>query len=232
MGVKRNRVHGETKMKLLEAAGPVFARVGFHAATVQEICGRAGANIAAVNYHFGDKLGLYREVLRSCHESLESVSALASRNVPAAEQLRGFVNALLTHLFGEGRPTWFAQVIAHEMAQPTAALKDLIEMEARPGFERLKRIISEISRLPLDDDRVMLCSNSVMGQCLHYFHSRAVVAELWPELRMTAERIEQIASHITAFSLKGLSAGRRSRSPKARQQIRAMIAPRKKRKNN
>lgn len=195
----------QTKKKLIDAAGPVFARGGFRAATVQEICARAGANIAAVNYHFGDKLGLYREVLRSSRASSAEVRrAGGSQEPPAQQRLRFFIRGLLTHLFGEGRPTWFAQVIAHEMAEPTPALKQLIEIEARPGFERLKQMVREITRLPAGDDRVVLCANSIMGQCLHYFHSRPVVAELWPELRMTGERIDQIAGHITAFSLAGL----------------------------
>jgi AcrR family transcriptional regulator len=51
----------ETRQMLIKAAGQVFAEE----ATVREVCSRAGINGAAVNYHFGDKLGLYTEVLRS-----------------------------------------------------------------------------------------------------------------------------------------------------------------------
>ena len=54
----------ETRQRLLEAAGEVFAERGFRAATVRVICQRAKANIAAVNYYFGDKERLYTAVLQ------------------------------------------------------------------------------------------------------------------------------------------------------------------------
>ena len=51
-----------TKERLLKAASEIFAEKGFRDATVAEICEAAEANIAAVNYHFGNKETLYDEV--------------------------------------------------------------------------------------------------------------------------------------------------------------------------
>lgn len=59
----RARYSDATRDKLLEAAGRAFAERGYSAATVRDICKEAGANVAAVNYYFKDKLALYTEVL-------------------------------------------------------------------------------------------------------------------------------------------------------------------------
>src|ERR1700683_3182024 len=63
-GIAKPALPDGTRTKLLDAAGHVFADFGYQAATVREICARAGVNIALVNYYFGDKLELYTEVLR------------------------------------------------------------------------------------------------------------------------------------------------------------------------
>jgi len=54
----------DTKDTLLDAAEHLFAEQGFGATSLRQLTARAGANLAAVNYHFGSKEELAREVLR------------------------------------------------------------------------------------------------------------------------------------------------------------------------
>src|SRR5689334_1706625 len=95
-----------TRNRLLEAAGEVFSEVGFRDATVREIVGRAGgANIAAVNYHFRDKEGLYAAVLEHfAHEAVKKYPPHGGLSPDASpeEQLHAFVRALLLRVFDKG----------------------------------------------------------------------------------------------------------------------------------
>ena len=54
----------DTRKMILGAATEAFAELGYSAASVREICGRAGASPNAINYHFGSKEALYREVIQ------------------------------------------------------------------------------------------------------------------------------------------------------------------------
>ena len=56
--------------KIIDAAGRVFAERGYKAATVRQICHAAEANVAAVNYYFGDKGQLYLETVKQAHRRL------------------------------------------------------------------------------------------------------------------------------------------------------------------
>ena len=58
----------KTRQRVLEAAVEGFAEHGFRKATVRNICKRANANVAAINYHFRDKEGLYTSVLQYAHQ--------------------------------------------------------------------------------------------------------------------------------------------------------------------
>jgi len=198
----------ETRRQLLEAAGEVFAEAGFRDATVREICRRAGANIAAVNYHFGDKETLYAEVLRYAHgKALEEYPPLlgVAAGAPPEEKLRAFVLSFLLRIFARGPTAWHGKLMSREMIEPTAALDSLVEERMRPMASQLRQIVGEIVGLPPDDERVRLCGMSVVSQCVFYHHCRPVISRLFPKNPLPdAAGIENLADHITRFSLAAM----------------------------
>ena len=192
-----------TRDKLLDAAGFVFAERGFHAATIREICRRANANVAAVNYTFGDKLGLYTEVLRQSVRSAQSAAMKAAleSDLTPEDTIRGVIRARLMALCQETRPDWHIRLVLHELAQPTPAMGRVVDEGMRPIYERLCKAVGAIIGLPPEHETTKLSVNSIVGQILFYMFSRPVLARLQPELKLTAGQLDRIAEHIAGFSL-------------------------------
>ena len=193
----------DTRTKLLEAAGHVFAECGYYSATVRDICARAGVNVALVNYHFGDKLELYTEVLRrSIGAAKNEVIQQAMRSEASPEEaLRLLIRAMLARVCGANHPGWHVRLMVHELAQPTPAMSRVIDEAMRPIYDRFRALIGTILGLPPEHEKTRLSTHSVIAQVVHYAHSRRVVSQLWPELELTPEKIAEIADHIADFSL-------------------------------
>src|SRR5258708_19580694 len=98
----------ETRERVLRSAAQLFADRGFKKVTIREICRTARANVAAVNYHFGDKFGLYREVMRSAIDRLRATSEAPRQAGPGQspeEQLRPHITILPNPLPPPGNQT-------------------------------------------------------------------------------------------------------------------------------
>src|SRR5690242_17424196 len=136
-------INGETRLRLLQAAGEVFAEHGFRRATVREICSRADANIAAVNYHFGDKQTLYASVLQHwLGEALRKYPPDGGLPPEASpqEKLHAFIRSFLFRMLGEGTPAWHGRLMAREMSEPTDAFELILSETAKPMSQRLNAI--------------------------------------------------------------------------------------------
>ena len=211
--------HDQTRRQLLEAAGEVFAEVGFRNATVREICRRAGVNIAAINYHFGDKEQLYAEVLHdSQQKAFEKYPPLldVAADAPPEEKLHAFVRSFLFRIFDKGSTAWFGKMMSREMVEPTAALNALLETRMRPMARLLGGIVAEILGCSPDDEKVRLGCFSVVSQCVFFHHCRTMISRLFPEQKLDVSAVEQLAGHITRFSLAAMKHLPDSKTAKAR----------------
>jgi len=200
---RESRASDPTRDKLLEVAEQVFADRGYQAATIREICVRAGANVAAVNYHFGDKLGLYTEVLQQSIRAaqIDAVRSALDKTAPPEEILRAVIRARLQGVCRGDLPAWHLRILTREMAQPSPAFQQFISKIGRPIFKRLLELIGGMIGLPPEDEKTRLCAVSVIGQVLAYVTPVPFLLAVWPGLKMTQEQIERIADHIADFSL-------------------------------
>ncbi len=211
-----------TRRKLIESAGQAFAEAGFHKTTVRKICARTGASVAAVNYHFGDKLGLYMEVLTSSMLAQQAAALSSSMAYPSEprEALRALICEWFKTIHQDGKPSWFARIIAHEMAQPTPALDRAAEAMGA-NYLQLRTLVGKLIRRGPNDARTRLCVHSVVGQVLHYVTARPMLARLWPDLKLdNEEQRRAIAEHIVAFSLAGMESGARLKPERRRRKKR------------
>ncbi|MGE5609642.1 MAG: CerR family C-terminal domain-containing protein [Bacillota bacterium] len=197
----------ETRQRLLDAAGEIFAEQGFRHTTIREICERAGANVAAVNYHFRDKEGLYSEVIRYAHRCLtiQNPAEFAQMShAPAEQRLAAFISNFMHQLFAPGKSAWHGKLVTREMVEPTSALDHLVEQEIRPRSLYLMSLVRELIGPEAPDADVSLATLSVISQCVFYRHAQPVLARLRPQLKFTPEEVAKLAAHITRFSLVAL----------------------------
>lgn len=201
----------ETRTRLLKAATRLFAERGFNHVSVRDICKAAGSNVASVNYHFGDKLGLYRELIGTIAEAMNrsKISAFDSgAGLPPEEQLRGYICGFLHQLLDPDLEEGcrMEKLMTREMMEPTPALDLIIEKGIKPAGERLSKLVSEVLELPTNDQRVLFGASAIQALCIWYRSSRTVAERMFPNLRYTPEMIDRIANFVTEFSLAGMRA--------------------------
>jgi AcrR family transcriptional regulator len=147
-----------TRDQILEIAGQVFAQRGYAHATSKEICERAKASSASVNYHFGSKDGLYEAVLIEAHRQIldaDELSAWASGPGDAKERLA----MVLRHLIGlVTQPSrWGLAVMLREVMSPSPVLPALAVKAIKPKASILIKLVAEVTGLPPGSATVQRC---------------------------------------------------------------------------
>lgn len=205
-----------TEARLLAAATELFAEHGFANVTVRDICERAQANVAAINYHFRGKDGLYQAVLQSAIGIMQETTEVARREgdgQSADEQLRIYVRTFIRRVVAS-RGNWIHQLMTREMANPTHALELVISQVIKPRLAYLGGIVAALMGVEPADPRVMLGVFSVNAQCVTLLNHKAA-ARVDPAFAARFETIEPMVDHITTFSLAGIRAMSASATPPA-----------------
>ncbi len=187
-------------------AGGSSRERGYHGVVVRDLCDAAGANLAAVNYYFGGKLGLYRAVLEEVLGKIRDFPILrAPPGSSAEERIRHYVLNYVPRLANpEGPGVMIQRIMSHEMQEPTELAPWIAQEVILPRARYLAEAVSELMGCALDDPRVGRCVISLQAQCHFYLPSR-FRARAMPEAdRYLKESLPEAAEHIVEFTLAGI----------------------------
>jgi len=204
--VARRQDGRETRQRLLEAACKVFARKGYHNARVAEICRQASANVAAVNYHFGDKEKLYAETWRYAFAQHERPAFSDLEEQPPEKQLRQLIRLLVkTHDRKKGL-SHFMRLYLMELVNPTGLIQqdwiDLIGPRREKFLETVRQIIGPYA----SRESLLLCEMSVIHQCRALLIMKRGDLEYFLEHPLDEAMLDRLADHIVDFSIAGIKA--------------------------
>jgi AcrR family transcriptional regulator len=199
-----------TRAKLLDAAGRLFAERGYAGAASKAICEAAGTDLAAINYHFGNRDGLYRAVLHEGHKhfvSLEDLTALAQSGLSPQQKLEAFIDGMVASLFDD--KGWHNRVCAREILAPSPHFASLIGEGVMPKFRLVADILGDITGIPPSEPALARCVVSIMAPCLMLLVIDRDTPN--PFQALLSHSVEELAAHLKRFAVAGLLAERSAR---------------------
>jgi TetR/AcrR family transcriptional regulator, regulator of cefoperazone and chloramphenicol sensitivity len=199
-----------TRSQLLEVAGQVFAEKGVDRATGKEICRRAGANSAAINYYFGGMDGLYAAVIDEAHGrlmTLEKLKRAIAGKSDAKAKLTAILELVIDLLTGPISSSWVLRVIGREFMAPSPALERLIEKQGMPKLRIIKSIVAELMGLPDDHPAVARGCLTLIAPCsMLLVADRRTLKRVLPDLALGRANAAALARHMVDYAVAGLTA--------------------------
>jgi TetR/AcrR family transcriptional regulator, regulator of cefoperazone and chloramphenicol sensitivity len=172
--------------------------------TVRAICRAAHANVAAINYHFQGKRGLYDAVIQSAIDQMRSTTATiieVGRGQSPKQQLTAFIAIFLQRVTAT-RDNWIHQLMMRELNEPTTALDLVVRRVIEPRMKYLGELIGKLLGCPPSDPRVQRSVTSVQLQCLAAIDQRLPIHNV----PRTQADVAALADHIARFSIGGITA--------------------------
>jgi AcrR family transcriptional regulator len=196
--------------RILNEAEALFAQKGYHGVSVREIITAADCNLAAVNYHFGNKQNLYLEVFR-CRwlprarrlREYFNKSLAAQDSLSLATVVQALAQTFLEGPLSDEERQRHHQLMSRELVKPTEAFELVAQEVMGPFFKELADLLRSLMTVELGEEQMMLNILSIFAMVIHFNFARVAVSRLTGREYDPAFKA-QLVEHLIKFSLKGL----------------------------
>lgn len=201
----------DTKTALLEAAGDLFATHGYGSTSIRMIAERAGANVAAINYHFGGKENLYAESLRRAVVEISGAGLKPWREAPErfqtpesiASLIRNLVRARFLRYFSPGLPSWHTALLMRSFLEPAEALQPIVRQIFEPELEALQAIMLR-ARPALTGDEALFHAFALTGLISIYAFAETPILMLMRKRAYDQAFLDEASEHVASIMLGAL----------------------------
>ena len=201
-----------TRDALILAAGQLFAEHGFDGAGVRAIAERAGANVAAVNYHFGGKENLYLEVLRHVVGHMERTRPSLDRADGAqsvspgdlAQMVAEVLKARFASFYDPSIPPWHSRMITRSLLEPSSALEVVVEQVFKPDLECLQQLV-RLADPGLSEEDAQFMVFTLTSQTVFYMFAQVPVLMVLGKDKYDEDFIKRAAAHAVRVMLRVLN---------------------------
>lgn len=209
--VRRGRQDGlATKANLLECAIRLMAQKGFAQVTSKEICQLAKADPAAINYHFGGRQGLYKELLLHFHHNLIDegwLKKLASMPLETEAKLELLIDRMAGQLWSDD--CWHIQAWCREMLAPSLPVEDILREILREKGHLLVQLLSDYTGIDVEDRRIYACMLSLAAPFFAVSLGKKNLVD-YQSLLPGQLSDEELLAQLKAFALGGLRSLRKN----------------------
>ena len=142
----------ETRERVLEVAERLFAERGLDAVSIRDIIAAAGANLGAINYHFGTKDGLIeavfeRRLVPSTQERLRALEAVVRAAGDQPPKLEAVLEAVFRPVVEEAMDpkrggVTFGKLMARCLVDPNPAMEKVMRSHFTTVVKRFDAALS------------------------------------------------------------------------------------------
>jgi AcrR family transcriptional regulator len=192
-----------TRQALIAAGIRLFGRQGFAATSVRQLAQEAGANIAAIAYHFGGKDGLRL----ACAEEFGRRMGQGAGAVPhgtgggpaaARAELRQIVCNITSYLLGGPGSSEMVPFMLRELAEAGPGVDAVYRSFAEPMHRRLCHLWGQATATDPESEAVRLAVFTLIGQLMYFRVGQPIVARRMGWDHIGPAEIERVTQRIIA----------------------------------
>jgi len=190
-----------TRQALIAAGIRLFGRQGYAATSVRSLAQEAGANIAAIAYHFGGKDGLRlacaEEFGQRMAGAIGQTGATPANGPQAArEELKLIVRNVVRFLLSGPGASEIVPFMLRELAEGGPGVDAAYSSFAEPVHRRLCGLWGQATATEPESETVRLAVFSLIGQLMYFRIGQAIVARRMGWAGIGPAEIDQITRRI------------------------------------